>query len=195
MSLLTSSMINNGQDLNQAYLNTSEFRTLMTAYGSAQEELQSMQNKMQEEMQALQNDITKKSEDYMKEREQLTESMLSSYEKELADDQQKLTQKLQELQGTLRKRTDELISSIQPQIKEAWKSVVKDGAYVCMNMTDGYPVNEVVVTPDNLESALKDLFEGRRNAVAIRFSDENTQKVRQLISEKNTNKPVFYMNR
>ena len=188
LSLLTSSP-------NQAYLNTPECKTLMTAYRSAQEELQSMQNKMQEEMQALQNDVTKKTEDYMKERDQLTESMRSSYEKELADDQQKLTQKYQELQGTLRKRTDELIGSIQPQIKEAWKSVVKDGAYVCMNMTTGNPVNEVVVTPDNLESALKELFEGRRFAVAIRFTDENSQKVRQLISEKNTNKPVFYMNR
>ena len=194
LSLLSSSMSNNGQNPNQSYLNTPEFRTLMTAYRSAQEELQSLQNKMQEDMQALQNDITKKSEDYMKEREQLTESMRSSYEKELADDQQKLTQKFQELQGTLRERTDELIGSIQPKIKETWQSVVKDGAYVCMNMTDGYPTNEVVVTPDNLESALKELFEGRRNAVAIRFTDENSQKVRQLISEKNTNKPVFYMN-
>ena len=188
LSLLTSSP-------NQAYLNTPEFRTLMTAYRSAQEELQSMQNKMQEEMQALQNDVTKKTEDYMKEREQLTEIMRSSYEKELADDQQKLAQKYQELQGTLRERTDELIGSIQPKIKEAWQSVVKDGAYVCMNMTNGDPVNEFVVTPDNLESALKELFEGRRFAVAIRFTDENSQKVRQLISEKNTNKPVFYMNR
>ena len=188
LSLLTSSP-------NQAYLNTPECKTLMTAYRSAQEELQSMQNKMQEEMQALQNDVTKKTEDYMKERDQLTESMRSSYEKELADNQQKLTQKYQELQGTLRERTDELIGSIQPKIKEAWQSVVKDGAYVCMNMTTGDPINETVVTPDNLESALKDLFEGRRFAVAIRFSDEISQKVRQLISEKNSNKPVFYMNR
>ena len=195
LSLLTSSMRNNGQDPNQAYLNKPEFKTLMTAYRSAQEELQSLQNKMQEEMQALRNDVTKKTEDYMKEREQLTESMRSSYEKELADDQQKLTQKYQELQGTLRERTDELIGSIQPMIKEAWQSVVKDGAYVCMNMTDGYPTNEVVVTSDNLESALKELFEGRRFAVAIRFSDDISQQVRQLISEKNTNKPVFYMNR
>ena len=188
LSLLSSSP-------NQSYLNTPEFSTLKTAYRSAQEELQSMQNKMQEEMQALDNDVRKKSEDYMKERDQLTESMRSSYEKELADNQQKLTQKYQELQGTLRERTDELIGSIQPKIKEAWQSVVKDGAYVCMNMTTGDPINETVVTPDNLESALKDLFEGRRFAVAIRFSDEISQKVRQLISEKNSNKPVFYMNR
>lgn len=192
LSLLTSSMRNNGQDPNQAYLNKPEFKTLMTAYRSAQEELQSMQNKMQEEMQALDNDVRKKSEDYMKERDQLTESMRSSYEKELADDQQKLTQKYKELQGTLRERTDELIGSIQPKIKEAWQSVVKDGAYVCMNMTNGDPVNEVVVTTDNLESALKDLFEGRRFAVAIRFSDEISQKVRQLISDKYADKPVFF---
>ncbi len=193
LSLLTSSMRNNGQDPNQAYLNKPEFKTLMTAYRSAQEELQSMQNKMQEEMQALDNDVRKKSEDYMKERDQLTESMRSSYEKELADDQQKLTQKYKELQGTLRERTDELIGSIQPKIKEAWQSVVKDGAYVCMNMTNGDPVNEVVVTTDNLESALKDLFEGRRFSVAIRFSDEISQKVRQLISDKYADKPVFFI--
>ena len=193
LSLLTSSMRNNGQDPNQAYLNKPEFKTLMTAYRSAQEELQSMQNKMQEEMQALDNAVRKKSEDYMKERDQLTESMRSSYEKELADDQQKLTQKYKELQGTLRERTDELIGSIQPKIKEAWQSVVKDGAYVCMNMTNGDPVNEVVVTTDNLESALKDLFEGRRFSVAIRFSDEISQKVRQLISDKYADKPVFFI--
>ena len=195
LSLLSSSMSNNGQNPNQSYLNTPEFRTLMTAYRSAQEELQSMQNKMQEEMQALQNDVTKKTEDYMKEREQLTESMRSSYEKELADNQQKLTQKYQELQGTLRERTDELIGSIQPKIKEAWQSVVKDGAYVCMNMTNGDPVNETVVTPDNLESALKDLFDGRRGAIGIQFSDANYQQIKTLLDGKYAGKTVFYMNR
>ena len=188
LSLLTSSP-------NQAYLNTPECKTLMTAYRSAQEELQSMQNKMQEEMQALQNDVAKKTEDYMKEREQLTEIMRSSYEKELADDQQKLAQKYQELQGTLRKRTDELIGSIQPKIKEAWQSVVKDGAYVCMNMTNGDPVNETVVTPDNLESALKDLFDGRRGAIGIQFSDANYQQIKTLLDGKYAGKTVFYMNR
>ena len=195
MSLLTSSMINNGQDLNQNNLNTPECKTLMTAYRSAQEELQSLQNKMQEEMQALNSDVTKKAEDYLKEQEQMTESMRSSYEKELADDQQKLAQKLQELQETMRNKTDELISSIQPKIKEAWRSVSKNGAYVCMNMTIGYPANEVIVTPDNLESAIKDLFDGRRSAIGIQFSDTNYQQIKTLLTEKSAGKTVFYMDR
>ena len=156
--------------MNQPHLNTPEFKNLMTAYVSAQEELQSLQNKMQEEMQALNNDVTKKTEEYMNRREELTESMRSSYEKELADDQQKLTQKFQEFQETVRKRSDELIGSIQPKINEAWRSISKDGAYVCLNRPDGLPHDDVIVSPDNMDSAIKDLLEGRRNAVAISFS-------------------------
>ena len=194
MSLLASSKRNNGQDPNQNYLNTPEFRTLMTAYVSAQEELQSLQNKMQEEMRALNNDVTKKTEEYMNRREELTESMRSSYEKELADDQQKLTQKFQEFQETVRKRSDELIGSIQPKINEAWRSISKDRAYVCVNLPDGLPHDDVIVSPDNMDSAIKDLLEGRRNAVAISFSAILSQQVKQLISDKYADKTVFFMN-
>lgn len=193
MSLLASSINNNGQDLNQPHLNTPEFRNLMTAYRSAQEELQSLQNKMQEEMQALNNDVTKKTEDYLNRRDELTESMRSSYEKELADDQQKLTQKYQEFQETLRKRNGELIGSIQTRINEAWRSISKDGAYVCLNLPDGLPHDDVIVSPDNMESAIKDLLEGRRNAVAISFSAITSQQVKQLISDKYADKPVFFI--
>ena len=193
MSLLTSSIKNDGQDLNQPHLNTPEFRNLMTAYRSAREELQSLLNRMQEEMQALNNDVTKKTEDYLNQREELTESMRSSYEKELADDQRKVTQKYQELQETLRKRNDELIGSIQPRINEAWRSISKDGAYVCLNLTDGMPHDDVIVSPDNMESAIKDLLEGRRNAVVISFSAITSQQVKQLISDKYANKPIFFM--
>jgi len=193
MSLLTSSIKNDGQDLNQPHLNTPEFRNLMTAYRSAQEELQSLLNRMQEEMQALNNDVTKKTEDYLNQREELTESMRSSYEKELADDQRKVTQKYQELQETLRKRNDELIGSIQPRINEAWRSISKDGAYVCLNLTDGMPNDDVIVSPDNMESAIKDLLEGRRNAVVISFSAITSQQVKQLISDKYADKPVFFI--
>ena len=194
MSLLASSIKNEGQDLNQPHLNTPEFKNLMTAYRSAGEELQSLQNKMQEEMQALNNDVTKKTEEYMNRREELTESMRSSYEKELADDQQKLTQKFQEFQETVRKRSDELIGSIQPKINEAWRSISKDRAYVCVNLPDGLPHDDVIVSPDNMDSAIKDLLEGRRNAVAISFSAILSQQVKQLISDKYADKNVFFMN-
>ena len=175
-------------------LNTPEMRAFIDAYRSAQEELQSLQNKMQEEMQALNNDLKKKTEEYQKEQEQLTESMRASYEKELADGQQKLTQKYQELQESLRNRSDELIGSIQPKIKEAWQSVSKNGAYICRDMSVGIPDASVVVTPDNLESAVKDLFEGRRDEIFLPFSPANSQQIRTLLSEKYAGKTIFYQN-
>ena len=175
-------------------LNTPEMRAFIDAYRSAQEELQSLQNKMQEEMQALNNDLKKKTEEYQKEQEQLTESMRSSYEKELVDGQQKLTQKYQELQESLRNRSDELIGSMKPKIKEAWQSVSKSGAYICLDMPVAIPDSSVVVTPDNLESAVKDLFEGRRDAVLLPFSVANYQQIRILLSEKYADKTIFYQN-
>ena len=193
MSLLTSSMRNNGQDLNLGNLNTPEVKTLMNAYKAAQSELQSLQNKMQEEIQAIRDDVDKKTEEYVNQKENLSESMRSSYEQELNKAQQQMVRKYQELQRELRDKNNEIINSFKPMIKEAWQSISKNGAYVYLTLTDGEPINDVIVSPDNMESAIKDLFEGSRKVVAIPFSDAASQQAKQLISDKYANKPVFYM--
>ena len=94
----------------------------------------------------------------------------------------------------MRNRSDELIGSIQPKIKEAWQSVSKNGAYICRDMSVGIPDASVVVTPDNLESAVKDLFEGRRDEIFLPFSPANSQQIRTLLSEKYAGKTIFYQN-
>ncbi len=83
---------------------------------------------------------------------------------------------------------------MQPKIKEAWQSVSKSGAYICLDMPVAIPDSSVVVTPDNLESAVKDLFEGRRDAVLLPFSVANYQQIRILLSEKYADKTIFYQN-
>jgi hypothetical protein len=45
-----------------------------------------------------------------------------------------------------------------------------------------------------MESAVKDLFEGRRPAVALPFSDDNYQQIRSLLSGKYASKPVLFIN-
>ena len=49
------------------------------------------------------------------------------------------------------------------------------------------------VTTENLDAALKEFFEGRRGAVAIRYSDANQQLLKSLLTEKYSGKTILYM--
>ena len=189
---LLMSVARSNEDLGS--LNTPEIRAFIDAYRSAQKEAQALTEKYQEEMGAMDQNIQKKMQDYDKQREELSESMRASYEQEIARDQQEMQQKYQEMQAKMTEWSNDMINSLQSQIKAAWESVSKDGAYICMNMPVGIPDESVVVTPDNLESALKDLFEGRRTAVFLKYSPANYQQIRTLLSEKYADRTIFYPN-
>ena len=189
---LLMSVSNSNEDLGS--MNTPEMRAFIDAFKSAQKEAQAISEKYQEELQAMAREIREKMEDYEKQREDLSESMRASYEQEIAKAQQEQQQILQERQDKLNEWTNEMTNKLESLVKAAWKSVSKNGAYVCMGLPTGIPDESVVVTPDNLESALKDLFEGRRAAVAIQFTDANYQQIRTLQSEKYADRTIFYSN-
>ena len=175
-------------------LNTPEMRTFINAFRSAQKEAQSLTEKYEEELQVMRDDLTKKTQEYEKLRESLSESMRSDYEQSLTKTHQEITQKLQERQDKVREWSDKTINGLQSQIKDAWRSISKNGAYVCTKLTTGNPLEGITVSPDDMESAVKDLFEGRRPAVVLPFSDDNYQQIRSLLSDKYASKPVLYMN-
>ena len=189
---LLMSVARSNEDLGS--LNTPEVRAFIDAYRSAQKEAQAMTEKSQEELHAMDQAIQIRTEDYQQQREDLSESMRASYEQEIARARQEMQQKYQEMQAKLTEWSNDMINSLQSQIKAAWESVSKDGAYVCTNMPVGIPDESIVVTPDNLESALKDLFEGRRTAVFLKYSPANYQQIRTLLSEKYAGKTIFYPN-
>ena len=189
---LLMSVSNSNEDLGS--MNTPEMRAFIDAFKSAQKEAQAISEKYQEELQAMAREIREKMENYEKQREDLSESMRASYEQEIAKAQQEQQQILQERQDKLNEWTNEMTNKLESLVKAAWKSVSKNGAYVCMGLPTGIPDESVVVTPDNLESALKDLFEGRRAAVAIQFTDANYQQIRTLQSEKYADRTIFYSN-
>ena len=189
---LLMSVARSNEDLGS--LNTPEIRAFIDAYRSAQKEAQALTEKYQEEMRTIDQEIQKKMQDYDKQREELSESMRASYEQEIARDQQEMQQKYQEMQAKMTEWSNDMINSLQSQIKAAWQSVSKDGAYICTNIPTGIPDESVVVTPDNLESALKDLFEGRRAQVFLKYSVANYQQIRTLLSEKYADRTIFYPN-
>jgi TonB family protein len=189
---LLMSVANSNEDLGS--LNTPEVRAFIDAYRSAQKEAQAITVKYQEELQAMDSEIQKKTEDYAKQHDDLSESMRASYEQEITRARQEQQQKYQEGQAKVSEWVNEMTNKLESQIKAAWKSVSKNGAYICMNMQTGIPDESIVVTPDNLESAVKDLFDGLRNEVIIKFSPENAQRMRDLLSGKYSTKSVFYMN-
>ena len=189
---LLMSVARSNEDLGS--LNTPEIRAFIDAYRSAQKEAQALTEKYQEEMRTIDQEIQNKMQDYDKQREELSESMRASYEQEIARDQQEMQQKYQEMQAKMTEWSNDMINSLQSQIKAAWESVSKDGAYICTNMPVGIPDESVVVTPDNLESALKDLFEGRRTTIFLKYSPANYQQIRTLLSEKYADRTIFYPN-
>jgi len=189
---LLMSVANSNEDLGS--LNTPEVRAFIDAYRSAQKEAQAITVKYQEELQAMDNEIQKKTEDYAKQHDDLSESMRASYEQEITRARQEQQQKYQERQAKLNEWANEMRNELESQVKAAWESVSKNGAYICINMQTGIPDESIVVTPDNLESALKDLFEGRRDAVAMPFSPANANQIRSLLSDKYASKTVFFRN-
>ena len=187
------SVANRNQDLGA--LNTQEMRTFINAFRSAQKEAQSLSEEYDEELQVMREDFMKKTQEYEELRESLSESMRSEYEQDLTKTREEITQKLQECQDKIREWSDKTNKGLQPQIKDAWRSISKNGAYICTKLITGNPLNDIAVSPDDIEAAVKDLFEGRRNAIAIQFSDTTSYKLKQLISEKYAGKPVFYTDR
>ncbi len=193
LSFFMSSMLASNIDLKKAGIQeTPQVKTLLESLKSAQSEAESMQQSFTEQMNKGKVELDKLAADIERERPSLLESEQASRDQELMDLNAKIRGQYQELQRKMNEWMEETGNKLQPQFEAAWQSISKNGAYICHSLIAN-PVNDVIVTPDNLESALKEFFEGRRGAVAIRFSEDNYQQIRSLLSGKYANKPVFYI--
>ena len=169
-----------------------EVKALRDAFKSAQIEAEAMQRSFTDEMSSIHFKI----QNYERQREtSLSESQRTSLEQEIAEAEVMLRQKHQELNNKLKEWSDEMEKSLEPQMETVWQLISKNGAYVCIDHFEVNPPNDAVVAPDNLASALNDLFEGRRYSVFLPFSDDNYQQVKTLLSEKYSNETVFFRHR
>ena len=192
VSALMISVATSNEDLGA--MNTPDVREFIDAFRTAQKEALAITEKYQEEIKALDKEIRKKIDDYEKLREELSEDMRASYEQEIDQYIHNRTQQMQEQQRATEELSNYMTKTLQSRIDAAWQSVSKNGVYICINIQTGIPDENAVVTPDDLESAVKDLFDGRRDAVALPFSPENAMQIRSLLTGKYASKSVFFMN-
>lgn len=159
-------------------LNTPQVRDLIETFRKAKEEAEAMQAKYQEEMQADQADLDRVIDEAVK-----------------IEGQELMRQKYAEYQKKLIEKADELTDVIKTKADDAWESIANRDIYMCFNNYPNNPAAEYKTTPENLESALKELFEGRRYAVAVENSDKNYQQLKELLKSKHPGKQVFHLNR
>ena len=57
---------------------------------------------------------------------------------------------------------------------------------------EGMPQEGTITTPENIESDIKDLFDGKKNMVIIKNSDENYQKVKAVLNDY-SDKHIIYL--
>ena len=190
LSALLSSAKSNINDLE--IINTPEVKSLMEAYNTAKSEAEAKHKWYNQELIKIKQELDALCQEIESQRDTLSESQLAARDQELMDLNAVMRERLQELQKEFTDWNNEKSQSLQPQVDAAWKVISQRGAYVCISLPVAYPDEKVIITPDNMDAALKDLFEGRRVAIAIKYSDDDYQHLRTLLSQKYTNKAVFF---
>lgn len=190
LSALLSSANSNMNDLD--LLKKPQVKAMMEAYKSAQIEAKEKQSRYNEELIKIKQELDALCAEIESQRDTLSESQLAARDQELMDLNAVMRERFQELQKELTEWSNEQSQNLQPLVDAAWKVILQSGAYVCVNLPDIHPDEQIIVTSNNIDSALKDLFEGRRAVIAIRYSDNSYQQIKDLLSQKYANKAVFF---
>ena len=190
LSALLSSANSNMNDLD--LLKKPQVKAMMEAYKSAQIEAKEKQSRYNEELIKIKQELDALCAEIESQRDTLSESQLAARDQELMDLNAVMRERFQELQKELTEWSNEQSQNLQPLVDAAWKVILQSGAYVCVNLPDIHPDEQIIITSDNIDSALKDLFEGRRAVIAIRYSDNSYQQIKDLLSQKYANKAVFF---
>ena len=192
LSALLSSANTNINDLE--IINTPEVKSLLEAYNTAKSEAQDKQKWYNQELIKIKQELDALCQEIESQRDTLSESQLASRDQELMDLNAVMRERFQELQKEFTDWSNEKSQSLQPLIEAAWKVISESGTYVCAVLPELLPNEDLIVSPNNLESALDELFESYRAAIFIKYSDDNYQQVRALLSQKYPNKAVFFTN-
>ena len=189
---ITSLVMSWGRPNAQGALNTPQVETFVKEFNKAQERAQTINDEYQQELESMQKELEKRIRDYEKARDGMSAELRSSYEKELGEYQSSIQKKHQEMQQKMMEWSDQAMKELQPHIKAAWQSVTNQKAYIYRELPNGYPANGDAVSPENLESAVKELVDGKRKSIVIRYSRANSQMVRNLFTDKYSDKMIFY---
>ena len=189
---ITSLVMSWGRPNAQGALNTPQVEAFVKEFNKAQERAQTINDEYQQELESMQKELEKRIRDYEKARDGMSAELRSSYEKELGEYQSSIQKKHQEMQQKMMEWSDQAMKELQPHIKAAWQSVTNEQAYIYRELPNGYPANGDAVSPENLESAVKELVDGKRKSIVMRYSRANSQMVRNLFTDKYSDKMIFY---
>ena len=189
---ITSLVMSWGRPNAQGALNTPQVEAFVKEFNKAQEHAQTINDEYQQELESMQKELEKRIRDYEKARDGMSAELRSSYEKELGEYQSSIQKKYQEMQQKMMEWSDQAMKELQPHIKAAWQSVTNQQAYIYRELPNGYPANGDAVSPENLESAVKELVDGKRKSIVMRYSRANSQMVRNLFTDKYSDKMIFY---
>ena len=189
---ITSLVMSWGRPNAQGALNTPQVEAFVKEFNKAQERAQTINDEYQQELESMQKELEKRIRDYEKARDGMSAELRSSYEKELGEYQSSIQKKHQEMQQKMMEWSDQAMKELQPHIKAAWQSVTNQQAYIYRELPNGYPANGDAVSPENLESAVKELVDGKRKSIVMRYSRANSQMVRNLFTDKYSDKMIFY---
>lgn len=189
MSMMSSYNVD-GQ--NSGILSSPGIAEIVSNLKAAQAELETLQKEITEEIAPMSKELEKMTDEYARQRETLTEEIRTSREQELQEKNQKFQEKYRDSQKKIQDRSDEIIGDLEPKMKNALHKMEKNKYYICGRMPIE-PNIEDIATAENLESAVNALFEGRRNIIALPYSESNLQLLKSTI-RKHEGKSVYYMN-
>lgn len=149
-------------------LNSIEMKAFVDAYRAAQSETRALAKKYQDELNLLEQNPDMKIEDY-----------------------EKIQQKYQEDMAELRKRADEMNLDLSDEYGNVLKSTVERYQYVCITHYNNTDITEM--SADNLDTHLKDLYNGRIKGITIPYSSSNYRLIQRNLSRDYPDKVVLYL--
>lgn len=131
------------------HFDSGEIIQLMPEYSAAQQELQQLQSQYEDDLRRMQDELTKKSEEYDKERESLLDNVRQRRETELQDLYQRIQQSYQDNQKSLQEISQQKMQDISEKMLAAIKQIGTEGGYVyIMDTSGGIPYISTTLSTD-----------------------------------------------
>lgn len=131
------------------HVNAQEIMQQMPEYTTAKTELDALQKQYEADLKGMQDELTKKSEDYDKNKASLPANIQQRREQELQEMYQKIQQSYQDNQQALAKASQEKMQAITTKLIDAIKSVGQSGGYVyIMDIAGGVPYISTTLSTD-----------------------------------------------
>ncbi len=118
-----------GQDFKFGHINSQELLTMMPERDSAQAELESYAQKLSDQLDVMNVEYNKKLQEYLAERDNLTELIRQTKEQDLSDLQQRIQAFEQTAQQDMQRKQQEVMQPIVEKAQNAIKSVAEQNDF------------------------------------------------------------------